>query len=590
MSYDKHGTNLLKGVRKYRVGPKVEPLVIKKFLSSLDCPRALTVWILYESGEHAQLASLGFNPEDYDGVIAIRDAYAATKFLSKFSGLSLGYDLDDVALTKFKKFEELCRHTNQRFRDLSVDPLFRGSTVHIHNACVRKIEKILGNWSADEFFECPDWGPGATTLIRRRDASSEVKFQCETGITRDLHALLPIETLSSAFPHWGDVLMSGKFPTFQVGNKVVTVPKDARSNRVIAIEPGINLFFQKSIGEMIRKRLLVTKTDIRDQGRNQRAAKSGSLLLDTATLDLSSASDSISLNLVEELLPPRWFSLLDSCRSKYGSLKGEQMRWEKFSSMGNGFTFPLQTLIFYALAFACVEYHDADLNKICVYGDDIIIPSVAFETFSAMLDFYGFQLNRDKSFVNSMFRESCGSHYFAGVDVKPFYLKDRILNILSIFKTANAIRRISHSRCSFGCDSSFYGVHHYLVSVVPLALRFWISEGYGDGGFISNFDEARPKRARFQIEGFEVRTLVQSSRKRVEERPGYLLAELWRIDGRDGLNMSDSRLPPRLLAIRDEMHGLDGRPARKNRLAISDTYISITESLVPRWVDLGPWI
>jgi len=587
MSYNKHGSNFLKGVRKFRVQPEFEHSVIKEFLCSLDCPRALAVWILYENREHAQLAALGFRPEDYEGLENLRNAYAATKFLSKFKGLSLDYDLDKVALDKFLKFEELCRHTNQRFRDLSTDPLFRGSVVHVHHACVRKIERIMDDWSAQELFDFPDWGPGATTLIKRRDASSEAKFQLETGITRDLHFLLPIETLSSAFPHWGVVLEGGNYPTLQVGNKVVTVAKDARSNRVIAIEPGINLFFQKSIGEMIRRRLLFTKTDIRDQKRNQEAARRGSIHGDTATLDLSSASDSISSGLVEELLPPRWFSLLDSCRSRYGSLDGMQFRWEKFSSMGNGFTFPLQTLIFYALAYACTEYNSGDPNKITVYGDDIVIPTVAVETFSAMLTFYGFQLNRDKSFVTSQFRESCGSHFFAGVDVKPFYLKDRITSLESVFLTANAIRRFAHSR-SFGCDAKFRGVHHYIVSKVPQALRLWISDGYGDGGFIGNFDEAAPKRAKHQIEGFVVRMLARSPVTRIEERPGYLLAELWRIDGRVS-KISNPRLPPRLLALHHELHNLSARPARKNRLDTQVGSLVVVKSLVSRWVDLGPW-
>lgn len=588
MSFKEHDSRYLKGAREFRVKARVEDSVIEKFLCSLSCPRALTVWLLFKSGEHAQLASLGFNPEDYDGLTATRDAYFATKFLSKFKGLTLGYNLEDVALAKFSEFEALCKSTNERFTDLGVDPLFCGLTVQLHNAVVRKISRVLGTFDAEEFFDRPDWGPGATTLIRRRDASPEVKFQCETGITRDLHDLLPLNLLSVAFPHWSVVLAGNQFPNYQVGNKVITVEKDAKTNRVIAVEPGVNLFFQKSVGEMIRKRLLPFGIDIRNQRANQEAARKGSFTNLTATVDLSSASDSISWAVVQELIPVRWYTVLDSCRSRYGHLKGALVRWEKFSSMGNGFTFPLQTLIFYAVACCCTEYHGADLDEVRVYGDDIVIPSVAFETFSAMLDFYGFRINRNKSFVNSQFRESCGAHYYAGVDVKPFYLKDRISSLLSVFKTANSIRRRSHVPL-VGCDERFRSVWHFVVNCVPKALRLVIPETLGDGGFIGNFDEATPHRARHGIEGYHVKTIALCSRKRVEERPGYLLAELWRIDGRSKKDFAP-RMPTRLIALqykRDEPP--QDRLARKNKIPSGETRLCVLKSLVRQWVDLGPW-
>jgi hypothetical protein len=87
--------------------------------------------------------------------------------------------------------------------------------------------------------------------------------------------------------------------------------------------------------------------------------------------------------------------------------------------MGNGYTFPLETLIFWGLAAACCD-RDSDAT---VYGDDIIIPSDRFELLAEILRYAGFILNVGKSFHVGPFRESCGKDYFKGIDVRPFYAK-----------------------------------------------------------------------------------------------------------------------------------------------------------------------
>jgi hypothetical protein len=604
MSSKKYGSQFLKGLRDFRVSGGVTSLAIEDFFSALDCPRALTALILYRSGEHEQLAKLGFNPSDYLTMSDCRDAYQATCFLSKFKGLSSGLDLESVAFEKFEKFEDLCKRTNNRFRILSNDPSFRGDVVWLHSAVIRKIEKILGDFESEEFFEMPDWGPGASTLIKRRDASSVKKFQCETGITRDLYALIPTGLLEEKYPLWARQLVLSGFPTFQVGNKVVTVPKNAMTNRVIAIEPGINLWFQKSVGEMIGRRLRRYGVDLRYQSRNQQLALKGSKTNLLATVDLSSASDSISRAVVEELLPPRWFHVMDACRSHYGSRGTQTKKWEKFSSMGNGFTFQLESLIFYAVASCCTEYLHISSSDVSAYGDDVILPSASYGLFAEMLEFYGFQINEKKSHFDSPFRESCGSHYFSGVDVKPVYLKDRLSSIPTVYRLANSIRRLAHRRNNFlGCDSRFQMAFEHLVSRVPKALRLRIPATLGDGGFISNFDESSPSKARHGIEGYRVRNLVEVSRTYRDETMGYLLSSLWSLPD---LPIDSDRsyqlvLPTQEFPVR-------GTPERRTRLKAitfltrvgdvegyntvslrNTTRFKLVNSLVQRWYDLGPW-
>ncbi|DAD50534.1 TPA_asm: RNA-directed RNA polymerase [ssRNA phage Gerhypos.4_2] len=596
MSSKKYGSNFLKGVREYRVGPEVTSDAISQFLESLDCPRSLAVLILFRNGEHQQLLDLEFDPSYYLTGNDCRDAYAATKFLSKYKDLSLDRDLDDVAKKKFLEFELLCKQTNARFRKLEHDQKFTSHVVWLHNAVVRKISNILGEFSPQDFFEMPDWGPGASTLIKRRFASSTNKFQCETGITRELHALIPTELLREVYPLWAAHLADSKFPDYQVGNRVVTVPKDAKTNRVIAIEPGMNLWFQKSIGDMIGLKLRRCGNDLRYQSRNQELARSSSITDELATIDFSSASDSISYSVVRELLPKRWFEVMDSCRSHFGSLDGKLFRWEKFSSMGNGFTFQLESLIFFAAAYCCAEYIGLDYKsidkRVSAYGDDVIVPSACLGIFSDLMDFYGFRINGDKSYYNSPFRESCGSHYYRGLDLKPVYLKDRLSSLQTVFRLANAFRRFSHrfyQNIGDFCDIRQRGVFEHLVHKVPSAFRLRIPHHIGDGGFISNFDEATPSRARFGIEGYFVYTLSEVSKTYQEDRVGYLLSNLWAMPNLAVPINWGAEGQTRLQAI-ERLVQVSPKDGRNSVHLVGDLKLRISKSLVQQWCNLGEWI
>lgn len=593
MSSKMYGKSFLKGARKYRVQPDFQDQAIRSFLSSLDCPRSLAVWLLYESGEHDQLIDLGFDPLHYVNSVDVRDAYTATKFLSKFKGLTLNRDLDEVALEKFSFYEDLCMHTNARFKDLSRDRLFTGRAVRLHNAVTRKVDKILGEFSVEEFFDSPDWGPGATTLIKRRDASAANKFQLEAGITRDLYALLPPILFEKVYPHWYNHIM-GSFPNFQIGSKVITVPKDASTNRVIAVEPGINLWYQKSVGEMIRRRLLRVGINLKDQSRNQLLARLSSVDGTLATVDLSSASDSISKSVVRELLPPKWFSIMDKLRTHYGLVNGSWVKWNKFSSMGNGFTFPLESLIFYAIAICCAEDANVDGSLVSVYGDDVILPTSLFTVFSVMLEFYGFVVNEKKSYFSSSFRESCGAHYSNGLDCKPFFLREELSNLQSVYRLHNGIKRLASrwGAYPFYLDARFFHCCVHLISRVPVALRLRVPEGFGDGGFVSNFDESSPSKCRHGVEGYHVVHLTETSRSMSFEAAGYLLASLWSLHKRSSrsklLEGQSDRLSARK-AIRS-LTDLDSAVPGRNSVPTDRIVLRVSKgSVVRQWTDLGRW-
>jgi len=614
MSSKKHKPGSIILREHKRVQPEaVTASAIQLYLESLDCPRSLAVWLMFSNKEHAQLVSLEFNPLDYQGLDAVRNAYAATKFLSKFEGLSLDQDKELVAYQKFDEFELLCRSTNTRFKSLQKDPLYRGPAVWLHNAVTRKICNILeptmflpnGRPIEVSVFrqslELADWGPGATTLMTSRVASNANKFQYESGITRDCFTLFNLEAIQEFYPGWHRILSQGGFPAFQVGNKVITVPKDAKTDRVIAIEPGLNIWVQLGLGSVLSKCLRKFGVDLRDQSKNQEMARIGSLTGAYATIDLSSASDSIALEVVREIIPPDWFEVLDACRSQYGYLRKELVKWEKFSSMGNGFTFPLESLIFYAIASCCIEYIGLK-DRAYVYGDDVIIPVQCVDLFSMMCDFYGFRINVKKSHYSSPFRESCGAHYYGGIDVKPLYLEGKLTTVPTVYRLANAVRRMAHRRnSSLGCDSAFFPLFRFLVSLVPKPIRLWVPETLGDGGFISNFDEAVPSRARNGIEGYYVQHLTEVAVGHEVDFDGLLQAHLCGtfVEGVQALDPLKSQAGLRRFIQLTQSSQKEARSSKSDRprpcignliYVRGHTRLRLNRSLVPRWYSLGPWI
>lgn len=541
-------------------------------LSSLDSPRSLAVWLLFSSkskGDHDQLTRLECLPANYRDAFSFRDDYLATKLLSKAAFLDTSFDRKTVAMEKFSKFEESCRSTNHRFRNLALDPLFHGANVWLLNATIRKIAWILGDFDGDEFVDAANWGPGVTTRLKGSYVSATNKFHLENGITRELYSLVG-GFFSTAYPLWDQHLThlygSEKRWSFEAGNHVVTVPKDAKADRVIAIEPGVNLWFQKSIGTMIRKRLSRVGIDLNTQERNQQLAKSSSKDGTLATVDFSSASDSISKELVRMLIPRRWLLIMESCRSQYGIHGTSPVEWEKFSSMGNGFTFELESLIFYAAALAVHEYMGLSDFECSVFGDDVIIASEAVSLYSSYCAFLGFTVNRQKSFSDGWFRESCGEHFWGGVDCKPIFFKERSKNVKGVYKLANGIRLLAHRRNSYcGCDRMLLDTWRHLLQRIPKPLRLRGSLKLGDVALLSNFDEATPSKARHGIEGYRTLVLLDVGLTDSLDSPAVLLAGLRRS------SISENEM--------NNSYTLRGR-----------TKLRLTTVLVPQWYNFGPWI
>ncbi len=248
-------------------------------------------------------------------------------------------------------------------------------------------------------------------------------------------------------------------------NKIVFVPKTTLVDRTIAVEPLLNGYLQKGVDVFMRQRLKKVGLDLSDQSRNQYLAYLGSLPGQAdpfVTIDLSSASDSIAVGVVKRLLPPDWFEFLNSLRAKsYTTDDKVYTPYQKFVSMGNGFCFPLETLIF---AAACAL--KSNPKDFTVYGDDIIVRQSVSREVLQTLWWLGFRHNPKKTFLKGPFRESCGADWFEGRDVRPLTLDTPFNSLAEVFKFYNLSLRKDFWSLRFS------EVREFLEDAVPLECRF----------------------------------------------------------------------------------------------------------------------
>lgn len=465
---------------------------IFSFLRSIDSPKSLAVWLMYAYGEHDQLTQVATNPSHYIDMARFRDDYAASSLLSKASFLKTSFDREQVALEKFSKAEDKCRLVNQALWPFSTADFKSPEELHPWISKVRsKIKSFLGAFDVEEMVDSCDWGPGVTTLLKGPMSVIPNKYQQETGMTQEAYDVMwPL--LSESYPGWWNEVLSVLGPTICPGNVVITVPKNSKTDRVIAVEPGINLWFQKGIGAMLRKRLLRRGCNLNDQRINQRLS-SLAQALGLATVDFSAASDTIAYECVRLLLPDEWFRVLRLFRCKFGVLPdGSQVRWQKFSSMGNGFTFELESMIFYAVALVATEELEPSLlDRVSVYGDDVILPASCYTEYRRLMELLGFTINPDKSFSSGPFYESCGYHYFDGHDVSPFYQKNLLGSTADCFSMHNRVVEYAHLCVhNFGLDARFRETVKLLRGYVSPDEFNLVPLQFGDVGFFSNLDQA----------------------------------------------------------------------------------------------------
>jgi hypothetical protein len=418
--------------------------VVLALCEDLATPITLSVAIQIRNGCWDNLASMRVDPKHYldsDADRFWRDA-VAVDLLRKNQDLPTSFDREAKALENFWKSEHECFRTNQRLL-----PFLGHGVLTPQDEAIQRIIRRIGQKVAAILGPCPDlldgrFGPGATYGDKGRFTTVPDKMSSRPTLTRSaMWYLLP----------WGGTAWAtacanaSRDPEFVRGNRFTTVPKDCTKDRGIAVEPSINLFYQLAYGRVMKRRLSDAGLDQQKaQVIHRQVACEASIKGHLATIDLSNASDTVCTNLVELVLPSRWFEVLADLRSRCTALAKGWVHNEKFSSMGNGFTFELETTIFAAICMVAMEDGGVDPLpgvNLFVFGDDIIVPSSCARNVIAVLRYLGFSPNERKTFSEGPFRESCGGDYFSGSAVRPHYLESNPREAQEYIAFANGLYR-----------------------------------------------------------------------------------------------------------------------------------------------------
>lgn len=559
-------------------------------IDSLDIFRDFAYSHACESGPlRQQLISLIANA-DYKGLVefelnyldpsltpyAVKHIRQTLAYFQKLKHLEIGVDKREVALNKFLEAEERCKLTNEVIKHLHDGTFNIPNDVNsVLHAARRKITRILGNLPRLDQLELR-FGPGATRGVKKKDASIRSKIaerlQCSEDLLPmvhmvlsemphllELHAVQKTEVVyESAIPGYDIVEEWCTVEVEIVDSKVTFQEKNAKTLRAACTEPGLNVIVQLGIGDYIAQRLAAFGIDIRDQTLNQKRA-ARAVINDEATVDLSSASDNIAFELVADLLPWEWFDFLRRSRSSYAILPdGTSIKQAKFSSMGNGFTFPLETLIFWAISASCCD----DDRQASAYGDDLIVPSSAYPLLAKALHYCGFVVNKEKSFDSGPFRESCGKDYFSGFDVRPYFPKEWV-SARQLFTMHNWYVR----------DGDFDRAKEVEKLIHP-ALRIFGPDKYGDGHLIGEHPRKRSdKHIRSGYSGYLFFTYTLKSVKSIRASRGDYVLPLYSIYRRGTKLLTTSDLQKRKV--------VDTRDLTKVPLLPRQVYKDLAEAPLP---------
>ena len=418
-------------------------------------------------------------PDDIDALIQLHEGTPLHSLLRQAKALvskvpSYGPTMKMAALKTWLESEASCAAANKRIpllREQTDTPLWR-----IMDRASSLVRRVLGDFTHRKYCTILDLardGPGVSLRTHDRERTAPV-YKSLSEYTEQTCTISAVGMATDYYVQnesliWRELGVSPNVVTssgvkrrirLAPANRVGFVPKSSKTFRSIAIEPSLNLRIQLGVHDYLapileRKHVSVLK----DQRVNQLLAKLGSQspgLDGLATIDLSAASDTISIELVRWLLPEAWFEFLSDLRCTHSEVEGKLYKLDKFSSMGNGFTFVLESLIFWALSESCRLDSGAPYLSI-TYGDDIICPTASALLLTETLEALGLKVNTSKSFLIGPFRESCGADWERGRLVTPVFLRrnavslqdcHRLLNHFGVIKTSGALRKFLLSKYS----------------------------------------------------------------------------------------------------------------------------------------------
>jgi hypothetical protein len=304
----------------------------------------------------------------------------------------------------------------------------------------------------------PKHGSGAVSERGVRGATEKCTSLVDVGVDPKVELLL--RPYSDVLPGSTTLPVLLEQSTRSSMSRLKFVPKNWKTTRSICMEPVGFQYAQQMVRTWIEDHVkacpLKGHVFIEDQMVNQLACWHGSVSGQVDTIDLSSASDSVSFELVKQVFPPSVYRLLLATRSRTVELPDGSVHVpNKYAPMGSALCFPIQSVLYSAvvLAAAFSNLYGLDLVEdslegynldaaytVCfgkntpswtsafepffIYGDDIIVDTTLTSTVIRALISLHFEVNEEKSYTGKLaYRESCGIHTLNGYDVTPLVLK-----------------------------------------------------------------------------------------------------------------------------------------------------------------------
>lgn len=361
---------------------------------------------------------------------------------------------------KWWKNERRCARQNNKFMawvraatafrsgEAETPPPFYAEVVRLAEA----LEYAVGSEPPiSDILEAAHYGPGSSTDVRgevvhyaRKIESSECTPRAVELAARSLaldkaiwehHGLRPEYAVGNPDAYSGAVrvIREALLGSVNDRDRLLFIHKGIESLRSIGAQPTCSGHLQLGVHSVLTRMLLDVGIDLADQGKNQAWARKGSLDWHVenplCTLDKSDASNLIARMVVQLGFPAAWARLLDQIRTpNYEAppeIGGGTHAYSMYAGMGNGTTFTVETLLFWAASYATQELPVSEFVKrgeYAIYGDDVILRREHAIRYMRFAKFLGFRFNAKKTFLDGPFRESCGCDYYAGIDVRPAIL------------------------------------------------------------------------------------------------------------------------------------------------------------------------
>lgn len=200
--------------------------------------------------------------------------------------------------------------------------------------------------------------------------------------------------------------------------RAAAVPKNRKSPRFVASELSSSMYAQLALKrhlDGVIRRLYGNRAPIWDAECHRAFLRKRHSQL--VTIDLSDASDYISLDLISYIFPPDWVDALNSCRSQFVlTPDGDCVPLMVQAPMGNGYCFRLLTLVCCAIMAVTCRLPWSD------FGDDMICHNTDYPAVRMGLEACGLLINNGKTCFGR-YKETCGLELLDGYDITPFKYK-----------------------------------------------------------------------------------------------------------------------------------------------------------------------